>query len=183
MTMVKNVILLSHSPDESNWPLYGANRTAVHPRLANNSWSPFLAFKVIPPPPCDSPVGGLFVIIYVLILHDYPTIALAVRESTCEETVVTADPDLLHDGPADASTTIILAHGAGAAMDTPFMNFFATGLAERWHRVVRFEFPYMASKRSAGKSKPPDREPVLRSTWLKVIKKAGQRRRRRRPNW
>ena len=67
-----------------------------------------------------------------------------------------SDPDLLIDGPADASMTIILAHGAGAAMDTPFMNFFATGLADR---VVRFEFPYMASKRSTGKGKPPDREP------------------------
>lgn len=82
---------------------------------------------------------------------------------------MTADPDLLLDGPADAFTTIILAHGAGAAMDTSFMTFFATGLADRGYRVVRFEFPYMASKRSTGKGKPPDREPVLRSTWLRVI--------------
>ena len=49
------------------------------------------------------------------------------------------------------------------------MNFFATGLADRGFRVVRFEFPYMASKRSTGKGKPPDREPVLRATWLRVI--------------
>jgi predicted alpha/beta-hydrolase family hydrolase len=58
-------------------------------------------------------------------------------------------------------------------MDTPFMNFFATGLADRGIRVVRFEFPYMASKRITGKSKPPDREPVLRETWLAVIEKLG----------
>ena len=49
------------------------------------------------------------------------------------------------------------------------MNFFAAGLADRGYRVARFEFPYMASKRSTGKGKPPDREPVLRATWLRVI--------------
>lgn len=49
------------------------------------------------------------------------------------------------------------------------MNFFATGLAGRGHRVVRFEFAYMVSKRSTGKGKPPDRESVLRATWLRVI--------------
>jgi predicted alpha/beta-hydrolase family hydrolase len=82
---------------------------------------------------------------------------------------MSADPEILIDGPRDASIAIVLAHGAGAAMDTPFMNYFATGLADHGHRVVRFEFPYMASKRSTGKGKPPDREPVLRATWLKVI--------------
>ena len=59
-------------------------------------------------------------------------------------------------------------------MDAPFMNFIATGLADRGVRVVRFEFPYMAAKRITGKSKPPDREPVLRETWLKVIEQLGR---------
>jgi uncharacterized protein len=80
-----------------------------------------------------------------------------------------SDPELLVNGPRDSSKTIVLAHGAGAAMDTPFMNFFAAGLAERGHRVVRFEFPYMATKRSSGKGRPPDREPILRGTWLRVV--------------
>jgi predicted alpha/beta-hydrolase family hydrolase len=79
----------------------------------------------------------------------------------------------LFDGPTKSARTIALAHGAGAAMDTPFMNFFASGLADRGIRVVRFEFPYMAAKRLTGKSKPPDREPVLRATWLAVIEKLG----------
>jgi uncharacterized protein len=78
-------------------------------------------------------------------------------------------PNLLIDGPRRAAQTIILAHGAGAAMDTDFMNFFAQGLAEHGLRVVRFEFPYMAERRVTGKSRPPDREPVLRETWLRVI--------------
>jgi uncharacterized protein len=81
--------------------------------------------------------------------------------------------DLLINGPKNADWTIALAHGAGAGMDAPFMEFFAKGLADRGCRVVRFEFPYMAAKRKTGKAKPPDREPVLRETWLKVIEKLG----------
>jgi predicted alpha/beta-hydrolase family hydrolase len=79
----------------------------------------------------------------------------------------------LLNGLAKAKTTIALAHGAGAAMDSPFMDYFARGLGERGYRVVRFEYPYMASKRVTGKAKPPDREPVLRETWLRVIEKLG----------
>jgi uncharacterized protein len=54
-------------------------------------------------------------------------------------------------------------------MDSEFMNAFAEGLAGHGLRVVRFEFPYMAARRETGKSRPPDREPVLRETWLRVI--------------
>jgi predicted alpha/beta-hydrolase family hydrolase len=35
--------------------------------------------------------------------------------------------------------------------------------------VARFEYPYMASPRRTGKKRPPDREPVLREIWLKVV--------------
>jgi uncharacterized protein len=84
-----------------------------------------------------------------------------------------SDPILNFDGPKSAERTIVLAHGAGAGMDTPFMDAFAAGLADRKIRAVRFEFPYMAPKRSTGKGKPPDREPVLRETWLHVIEKLG----------
>jgi hypothetical protein len=78
---------------------------------------------------------------------------------------------LLLNGPATASTTVILAHGAGAGMDTPFMEFFAQQLAEGGLRVVRFEFPYMAQRRLGGPKRPPDREDVLRQTWLEVIRR------------
>jgi predicted alpha/beta-hydrolase family hydrolase len=86
---------------------------------------------------------------------------------------VLGDPELLFAGPPDASTTIALAHGAGTGMDSPFLEFFAEGLASRGIRVVRFEFPYMASQRLTGKKKPPDREPVLRESWLNVVKMLG----------
>jgi predicted alpha/beta-hydrolase family hydrolase len=54
-------------------------------------------------------------------------------------------------------------------MDSEFMNAFADGLGEAVIRVVRFEFPYMAERRKTGERRPPDREPVLRETWLRVI--------------
>ena len=36
-------------------------------------------------------------------------------------------------------------------------------------RVARFEFPYMTARR-VGARRPPDREPVLRSTWHAVVR-------------
>ena len=76
-----------------------------------------------------------------------------------------AMPQLLWNGPPTAERTILLAHGAGAGMDTPFMNHFAEGLAEHGLRVGRFEFPYMAARRQGGRRSPPDKEPVLREAW------------------
>jgi len=58
-------------------------------------------------------------------------------------------------------------------MDTPFMEAFAEGLAAQGIRVARFEFPYMAQRREAGRGGPPDREPVLRASWLSVIEELG----------
>ena len=37
--------------------------------------------------------------------------------------------DWLIDGPDDAPATVVLAHGAGAMMDTRFMEVMASGLA------------------------------------------------------
>lgn len=86
-------------------------------------------------------------------------------------------PDLLRTGPADTDKILVLAHGAGAAMDSPFMEAMADGLAARGVQVVRFEFPYMAARRQNGKGGPPDREPVLRATWTQVIEEFGGARR------
>jgi len=72
-----------------------------------------------------------------------------------------ADTSPLVDGPASAPATVLLAHGAGAPMDSPFMAAMAEGLAQRGWRVVRFEFPYMAQRRLDGKQRAPDRLPKL----------------------
>jgi predicted alpha/beta-hydrolase family hydrolase len=81
--------------------------------------------------------------------------------------------ELLVEGPGDAAHTIVLAHGAGAPMDSPFMNRVSAGLAARGIRVARFEFPYMARRRTEGKRGAPDREPALRARWKEVIERFG----------
>lgn len=83
---------------------------------------------------------------------------------------------IIFDGPANAAMTVALAHGAGAPMDSPFMNAVATRLAETGLRVARFEFPYMAKRRREGTKKPPDRAPVLLQTWREVIDRLGRER-------
>nr|WP_258868062.1 alpha/beta family hydrolase [Alkalilimnicola ehrlichii] len=80
-----------------------------------------------------------------------------------------AQTQWLVDGPAGASTTVVLAHGAGAAMDSEFMNVVAQGLAGSGLRVVRFEFPYMVRRREDGRKRPPDRQPVLLDCWRAVV--------------
>ncbi len=73
------------------------------------------------------------------------------------------------DGPAEADATFLFAHGAGAPMDSGFMNRVAAGIAAGGVRVVRFEFPYMAKRRSEGRRGAPDREPVLRARWTQAV--------------
>ncbi len=77
--------------------------------------------------------------------------------------------ELLCDGPDDAPVTIVLAHGAGLGMDAPFMTRVAKGLAAGGHRVVRFEFPYMAQRRATGKRGPPNRAPILLDSFRDAI--------------
>ncbi|HZP46215.1 MAG TPA: alpha/beta family hydrolase [Candidatus Binataceae bacterium] len=81
--------------------------------------------------------------------------------------------DFMVEGPACAPATVILAHGAGAPMDSPFMNVIAAGLAAGGLRVVRFEFPYMRRRRESGQRAAPDREPVLIEAWRDAISKQG----------
>jgi uncharacterized protein len=76
------------------------------------------------------------------------------------------------DGPEAARTKLVLAHGAGASIDSPFLEHIASALACRGIRVVRFEFPYMEARRH-GRRPPPDREPVLRAAWRDRIAAEG----------
>ncbi|MEX2032141.1 MAG: alpha/beta fold hydrolase [Dehalococcoidia bacterium] len=77
------------------------------------------------------------------------------------------------DGPARARATFVLAHGAGAGMEHPFMNTVALAVAAGGIRVVRFEFPYMAARRE-GRRPGPDRPPVLIDAWQRVVAEVGQ---------
>jgi predicted alpha/beta-hydrolase family hydrolase len=77
------------------------------------------------------------------------------------------------DGPGDTAHTLVLAHGAGAPMDSPFMKRVSAALASRAIRVVRFEFPYMAKRRESGGRSAPDRPAVLMARWKEVIERLG----------
>jgi predicted alpha/beta-hydrolase family hydrolase len=63
-----------------------------------------------------------------------------------------------------AETAIVLAHGAGQGMHSPFMTYFHTELARRGFLSVRFNFDYMDAKR-----KVPDPQPKLQSRYRDVV--------------
>lgn len=75
----------------------------------------------------------------------------------------------LFDGPEDAPATVLLAHGAGAPMDSPTMTATARALAAAGLRVARFEFSYMASRRDGGGVKPPPRADTLVPAFRAVV--------------
>lgn len=78
--------------------------------------------------------------------------------------------ELLLDEPSGGpKASLILGHGAGAAMDSPFMNFFAENLCERGIRVIRFEFPYMRKRRLEGTKSPPNPAKLLIQSWHEVL--------------
>ncbi|GAA6131519.1 alpha/beta family hydrolase [Halopseudomonas sabulinigri] len=70
---------------------------------------------------------------------------------------------LLDEALTPLGATLVLGHGAGAPMDSPFMALLAAQLALRGVRVLRFEFPYMAARRRDGGKRPPNPMPVLQA--------------------
>ncbi|MES9887192.1 MAG: alpha/beta family hydrolase [Candidatus Sedimenticola sp. 6PFRAG1] len=78
--------------------------------------------------------------------------------------------EYLQDGPDSAQAWLILAHGAGAGMDSEFMNEIAHQLGESGTRVIRFNFPYMVQRALSGSRRPPDRAPILLDCWRSVIR-------------
>jgi len=81
--------------------------------------------------------------------------------------------EYLTDGPAKSKHVFLFAHGAGAPMDHPWMTNIARSLGGRGIRVVRFEFPYMAARRTGGKRGAPDRQPALLDTWRRAVEEHG----------
>ena len=81
--------------------------------------------------------------------------------------------EFLIDGPRDSSHELVLAHGAGAPMDSPFMDAVARGVAAGGIRVARFEFPYMAERRVTGVKKPPGSPQRLLDCWRAVVAARG----------
>jgi len=75
---------------------------------------------------------------------------------------------LIFNGPESARVTILLAHGAGAPMDSNSMNAAAGALADAGFRVARFEFAYMAARRE-GQRKPPPRAETLCPEYVAAV--------------
>jgi uncharacterized protein len=71
------------------------------------------------------------------------------------------------DGKPDA--LLVLAHGAGAGQQHPFMTAVAQGFAVRRVDVVTFDFPYMRERR-----KIPDKASVLEKAFADVVAGARQ---------
>lgn len=77
--------------------------------------------------------------------------------------------DWLKNTPARPVARLLLAHGAGAPMDSEFMQVMAEGLCERGIEVWRFEFPYMVERRQTGKKRPPNPAPQLLACFKEAI--------------
>lgn len=71
-------------------------------------------------------------------------------------------------GKQDEAATLILAHGAGAPMDSDFMNDMVARLADQGVNVLRFEFAYMAQRRVDGRRRPPNPQAQLLECWRQV---------------
>ena len=71
-------------------------------------------------------------------------------------------PEFLSENPpGPVLAHLLLAHGAGAPMTSPFLVKMSALLVERGLRVSRFEFGYMAARRQGGKRRPPPRAELL----------------------
>jgi len=77
---------------------------------------------------------------------------------------------ILLDGPQAPSACYVLAHGAGAGMNHPFMAAVAKGLAERGIATLRYQFPYMDKG-----SKRPDTPRVAHATVREAVAEAARR--------
>lgn len=74
----------------------------------------------------------------------------------------------LIDGADDAFASLILGHGAGAAMNSDGMEAMASALAAAGFRVARFEFSYMAARRQ-GTRRPPPKAEMLCDEYLAAL--------------
>jgi predicted alpha/beta-hydrolase family hydrolase len=84
--------------------------------------------------------------------HAAKTVSIRVSESI-------GNVDALLVRPEDAKWLLVLAHGAGAGMQHPFMERLATALAGCRIATMRYQFPYMQERR-----KRPDPPAVLTAT-------------------
>ncbi|MEQ1696881.1 MAG: alpha/beta fold hydrolase [Hyphomicrobiaceae bacterium] len=81
--------------------------------------------------------------------------------------------DFLTTGPRGYSPRLILAHGAGASMSSPFLERMAEALAQRGVSVTRFEFNYMAQRRTGEGKRPPPNAARLMDEFRAAVTEVG----------
>jgi len=69
--------------------------------------------------------------------------------------------------PSDPLATLVVAHGAGAGMDHPFLAGFCRAIADEGVATLRFNFPYVERGRRS-----PDPEAKLREAWQTAFETA-----------
>jgi hypothetical protein len=74
--------------------------------------------------------------------------------------------------PRSPFATIVVAHGAGAGMDHPFLVGFSRACVDEGLATMRFNVPYLERSRRS-----PDSEAVLRDAWRAAFEAASARRR------
>jgi uncharacterized protein len=77
-----------------------------------------------------------------------------------ETSIVYGVPSKIHE----PSTCLIIAHGAGGPMHTPFIRYFHAELAKRGYLTVRFNFPYMEARRRV-----PDKREILEESYRTIV--------------
>ena len=68
------------------------------------------------------------------------------------------------EGLAENPTCLIIAHGAGGPMFSPFITFFHAELAKNGFLTVKFNFPYMEALRRI-----PDRSETLKAAYTRIV--------------
>ena len=75
-------------------------------------------------------------------------------------------------GKWDGKVAVILAHGAGQGIDSPFMKFFHEALPQRGMLSVEFNFEYMEQHR-----KMPDPQPKMQARYREVVREVVEKHR------
>jgi len=77
------------------------------------------------------------------------------------------ETSLVYCSPHSADSTltgVIIAHGAGGPMHSPFIRFFHTELAKQGFLTAKFNFPYMEARR-----KVPDKRQILEEAYATIV--------------
>lgn len=76
----------------------------------------------------------------------------------------------IDSGPQNAPYKLIIAHGAGAGITFLFLETITSLMVERGFAVTRFEFGYMAARRTGGPRRPPPRFEQLTQEYVSMLK-------------